>query len=49
MKWEAIHIIISITIIIINIMIIITFLQGVYNYVGETNRMCKVHFVATVL
>ena len=34
---------------IIIIIIIITFMQGIYNYVPETSRVCKVYSVTAVL
>ena len=35
--------------IIIIIIIVITFMQGIYNYVPETNRVSRVYCVAAVL
>jgi len=51
LKWFIIIIIIIITIIIIIITIIyvITFMQGIYNYIRETNHVSRVYSVAAVL
>ena len=38
-----------IIIIIIIITLVITFMQGIYNYIRETNRASKVYSVAAVL
>ena len=39
----------SIVIVVIIIMIIITFKQGIYNYVPQTNRVSKAHSATAVL
>jgi hypothetical protein len=40
---------ISVTIIIIMIILVITSVHGMYNYVHETNHVSRVHSVAAVL
>ena len=51
--WTLIIIIIIIiiitTTIIITIINLVTFMQGIYNYMSETNRVCRVWSVAAVL
>ena len=47
-KLFTLFVIIIIIIIIINILVI-TFMQGIYNYIPETNHVYRVYSVAAVL
>ena len=46
--WHSIIIIIIIVVIII-IILFITFVEGIYNYIPETNHVTRVHSVAAIL